>query len=245
MRSNELGKMKTWETVLGWCYFPMYLLGAQLIVGVILLLRGYDLHSEGTLLALNLWTSVVHFVAIIAIFHRFLLEQFRRIKGSVGRLIGVVAIGCVMYYGGSIVVNLITAIMTKSLGAEITNQNQEALVQMIKGDVMQSTVIISLCGPIVEECLMRGLIFRPLRPRSRVLAYALSMLVFASLHVVSSIVSGGTNLVEVLLNLLAYLPGGFALAWVYERTKTIWASIFTHLTVNTLVLLLIYATPTV
>ena len=229
---NPLGKMKIWEIVLGWVYFPMFVLGTQVLISVTLAVLGYDLQETETLLTLNLWNSAINLVAIVAIFHRFLFEQLRPIRGRVGRLIGTVAIGFAIYYGGTMLVNLLKTSVSILTGTEFTNQNQEAYEQLLRTDVLRSSVIALLCAPFVEECLVRGLIFRPLYPRSKVFAYALSMLTFSLLHVYGSILNGGVTLAGVLWNVATYLPAGFALAWAYARTKTIWASIFLHLTVN-------------
>lgn len=229
---NPLGTMKKYEIALGWVYFPMFLLGTQFLIAVVLAIMGNDLQSMDTLLTLNVWNSVINFVVIIAIFHRFLFAQLRPIKGKVGRLIGTVAIGFAIYYGGTLLVNLLKNSVSILTGTEFTNQNQEAFEDLLQTDALRSSLIALLCAPFVEECLMRGLIFRPLYPHSRVFAYALSMLVFSFLHVFGSLLNGGVSLSEVLWNIATYLPAGFALAWAYARTRTIWGSIFLHLTVN-------------
>lgn len=230
---NRLGVMKTYETVLGWVYFPMFALGTQLIIGIVLAVMGYDLQSEDTLLKLNVWNSGINLAAIVAIFHRFLFDQLRRLKGNAGRLIGSVLLGYLIYWGGGVLANVLRAVLSGGLGTDYVNQNQDTVEQFIHSDVLGSAVMMMLCAPIVEECLLRGLIFRPLYPRSRVLAYALSMLLFAFLHVYSSLITG-TTAMEVLINVVTYLPAGFALAWVYARTETIWASILLHLLANSL-----------
>ena len=144
-----------------------------------------------------------------------------------------------MYYGGTIGVNILKYVVSILQGINYVNQNQDAFETLMQVDLLRSGLIAVVFAPIVEECLMRGLIFRPLWQRSRVLAYALSMLVFSFLHVLSSLLNGGTQLAEVLWNIATYLPAGFALAWVYERTKTIWASIFLHTVVNFISILMI------
>lgn len=236
---NKLGTMKIWELVLGWICLPMMVLGTQLVVGVVLALMGYDLYAEGTLLTLNVWNSVINLVLVVAVFHRFLFGQLRRIKGNVGRFFGSVALGYAIYIGLTVLFGIVQGILRETFSLDYVNQNQDTVEQFIQSDVLRSVIIVTLCAPIVEECLLRGLIFRPLYPRSRVLAYGLSMLVFSFLHVYASLLEGGVSFGTVLLNILTYLPAGFVLAWVYERTKTIWASILLHLTINTVSLLLL------
>jgi hypothetical protein len=77
-----------------------------------------------------------------------------------------------------------------------------------------------------------GLLFGCIRPRSRVLAYAVSALAFALYHVWQYIyVSGDFSL---LVYCLSYLPASFALAWAYERGGGIWSSIALHAVMNAL-----------
>ena len=54
------------------------------------------------------------------------------------------------------------------------------------------------------------------------------MLLFALYHVWSYALADPTAWIY----LLQYLPAGFLLARVYEKTNSLWASIFLHMTVN-------------
>ena len=86
-----------------------------------------------------------------------------------------------------------------------------------------------LLVPTVEELMFRGLIFSSIRPRSRFWAYAVSMLVFAVMHVLNYLSSYPIGTLA--LCFLQYLPAGFALAWALEYSGSIWASICIH-TIN-------------
>ena len=46
-----------------------------------------------------------------------------------------------------------------------------------------------------------------------------------------------------LINFVSYLPAGFALAWVYERSESIWASIILHGIINGVALLVLFGMP--
>ena len=78
----------------------------------------------------------------------------------------------------------------------------------------------------------RGLIFGLIYKKNRILAYAVSMLVFAAIHVVGAAFS--QNVLVSVISILTYLVPGFVLAWAYERTGTIWTSILIHLGINTI-----------
>ena len=66
------------------------------------------------------------------------------------------------------------------------------------------------------------------------------MLLFSAAHVAAGLLSGEPPLV-LALNLVTYLPMGFALAWTFERTRTIWAAMLLHMLNNGLALVLLLA----
>lgn len=71
-----------------------------------------------------------------------------------------------------------------------------------------STVILV---PPAEECVFRGLIFRNLYGKSRWVAYVVSILAFAAIHVLGFI--GKYSALELVMAVLQYLPAGLSLAW--------------------------------
>ena len=100
--------------------------------------------------------------------------------------------------------------------------------------ILQQGRVMAVCavllGPLVEEVLVRGLIFGPLSRRSRMLAYAVSTLVFSALHLWEFV--GSASLPALLLSLLDYVPASIALAAAYERGGTIWSPIALHMLLN-------------
>ena len=104
------------------------------------------------------------------------------------------------------------------------NLNNEAVIDLLGSDPIPSVVMAVVLGPFVEECLFRAGIFGQLRRRSRFLAYLVSMLAFALSHVWQGAISDFTQL----FHALSYLPAGFALAWIYERSDSIWGSWLLH-----------------
>ena len=86
--------------------------------------------------------------------------------------------------------------------------------------------------PIAEESLYRGLLFCGFHRKSRIVAYILSTVVFALIHVSGYI--GEVSPSFFALSLLQYLPAGVCLAWAYEKTDTIWTPILMHMTINLL-----------
>ena len=94
-----------------------------------------------------------------------------------------------------------------------------------------------ILAPIVEESLFRAGIFGLLRRKSRFLAYALSVLAFGLYHVWQNALYDPRQLIV----LLQYIPSSLALAWAYERTDSIWSSIFLHMLTNAVSVLAVLA----
>ena len=103
---------------------------------------------------------------------------------------------------------------------------------MVADDYTLMIIGTVLLVPITEELLYRGLIFASLYNRSRVLAYIVSTLAFAALHVYTYI--GTYPPEQLLLCLLQYLPAGICLGWAYAKTDSIWTPVLIHMTVNTI-----------
>ena len=91
---------------------------------------------------------------------------------------------------------------------QVTNQNQMALVGLCGGALWYAVFMAVVFGPIVEEVVFRGVIFARLLQKSRVLAYAASMVLFALVHVAPYMLT-----VEVKngLAIMSYLPLAFIL----------------------------------
>ena len=131
-------------------------------------------------------------------------------------------------YGFLLLCNLGAALLLLLLTGEMDNPNNEAVFSLAGEDLGKTTAVAVFLAPIAEEAMFRGGIFGLLRRYSRVAAYAASILLFALYHIWSFALRDPT----VWLYLLQYLPAGFLLARIYEKTNTIWASIFLHMTVN-------------
>lgn len=239
MEAQRLAPMKTYEKVLGFVYLPFFILLTQVIVGTVLALLGYDLETQDTLVRLNLWNDLVNLVAVGLIFFRFYTHQPQRLFARPGRTIGTIFLGYAMILGGNMLSSLLTTLL-ESAGIVTSNANQAAAEDIISGAPLAALVMVVISAPIVEETLVRGLVFGLLHRKSRFWAYAVSMFLFSSLHVYQPLL-GGEPLVSVLVSFVTYLPMGFALAWVYERCRNLWASIALHMLNNGVAFLAVLA----
>jgi len=127
---------------------------------------------------------------------------------------------------------LLTAAAGSIIGlitGEIENLNNEAIIQSYKAEAGWLKAAAVILAPLAEELMFRGGIFANLAVRGkRFLGYALSMLLFALYHVWQGALSDPAYL----LYTIQYLPAGFTLCYVYERTGSIWSAIFLHMITN-------------
>jgi membrane protease YdiL (CAAX protease family) len=126
-----------------------------------------------------------------------------------------------------------------SLLAAVSHQNAGVQACMIQsnygGAPVLATVAIAVVAPVVEETFFRGVIFGALRQRWPLwTALFASALIFAAAHAISL---GGSVLV--LAPELFVL--GCALAWLRERSKSLYPGMMMHGTFNLLGAIAIFA----
>ena len=125
----------------------------------------------------------------------------------------------------------VSPVLLLFLDGAVDNPNNAALLEIAQQDLGMIKAASVFLAPLVEETLFRGVVFGSLRPKHRVLAYALSTGLFSLLHVWQYIlVSADASL---LVYALQYIPSGVALACCYERSGSIWPPIFLHMLLNT------------
>lgn len=212
------------ERVLGWIWLPVntFLLP---ILAAVYVYANPDQLSDG---ALNLVTFAVSAVALLLMLHRFWRESFHRMLDRPGRCLGAMLLGGLVNYALSLAVS---PVLLLALDGAVDNPNNAALLEIAQQDLGMIKAASIFLAPLVEETLFRGVVFGSLRPRRRVLAYALSTGLFSLLHVWQYIlVSADASL---LVYALQYIPSGVALAYCYERSGSIWPPVFLHMLLNT------------
>jgi len=220
-KSRSLGPgLSTAEQVAGFCYLPFYVVllgwGLQWLSGLL----GLGL----TELQINVAFFVINCVMIWVIFHNFLIRSFRAIR--FWELVQALILGFCLYYAGNFVFNWIISL----LDLTITSFNDETIMGLISQNKWVMVICSVLLAPIVEETLVRGLLFGVLRRQSRILAYVVTIIFFAVMHVWQYLLV--YDFKSVLLAALQYIPASIALGWTYEKSNTVWAPIFLHMTIN-------------
>lgn len=228
-------------------YLVLYLLGGTIvtyiIAGVISKTSGYDFNAlievmaSGSKADYNLYLKatfantlanfimyLIMFVALVIINFKTLIAEFKKIKDHPISFAIIAICGFVALYGISYAINYLYDLY--NIGVS-TNQN--AIISYIEdGSAVLTFIAVVILAPLVEELVYRYAIF-DLCPK-RILAYIISIAIFALPHMLSTSASIG----EWLLLLIPYLFSGFMLALVYDQSQNIYASISVHLLNNLL-----------
>lgn len=107
------------------------------------------------------------------------------------------------------------------------NDNQQAVVAIIKHAPFLSLLWIPFIGPIVEELIYRLGLFDGLRKFNRPLAYVLTSLIFAFIHFNFQ----ATDIVHELISLPPYIVAGLIFGYAYDKDGPA-ASIIAHVVNN-------------
>lgn len=212
----------------GGAFFVFYLLLLPLAAGPARRLAGELL---GRRVSEELYGAVYYYVlfAVTALlFHRLLGTSTRRLLDDPAQALKTAAVGIVAHYG--------LAELASRLGRLFVDRSanlNDAAISSRTGNAPHMTLLIVLfLAPFVEETLFRGLVFGGLRERSRPLAYAASCALFALAHVWQFALANRDPAYFLLM--LQYLIPGLVLAWAYDHSGTLWASIGLHAGVNAL-----------
>lgn len=101
-----------------------------------------------------------------------------------------------------------------ALGIQLEdNQNQAAIVRLVKDSPIISLLTFGFLGPIVEEWTYRLGLFQYLKGRSTWVAYLVTLTIFGFIHFDFT----ATNLTNELLNLPIYLVAGAWFCFLYDR----------------------------
>ena len=214
------------QLLMGLIYLPveMLLLPPVLSLGIGLLeqLTGFSV----TLGQFNGIYFAINFLAVLLIFHKFLLRELRRCKGRLAVLLKTAAAGFVIYMAANFLVTQVIAYLDPDFG----NVNDAAIARMAAGDywiIFLGTVFLV---PVTEELLFRGVLFAGFHNRSPLAAYLLSTLVFSMVHVIGYI--GQYPAATLLLCLLQYIAPSLCLCWAYAKSDSFLTPVIIHTTVN-------------
>lgn len=168
------------------------------------------------------------FAVTVILFHSLLGRTTRRFLDDPALAVKTAGVGIVAHYGLCEVAYRLGGLLLDRSG----NLNDSAISAQIGSAPHMTTLIVIFLAPFVEETLFRGLVFGGLKERSRFLAYVVSCALFALLHVWQFAVANRDAAYFLLM--VQYLIPGLVLAWAYDHSGTLWASIGLHAGVNAL-----------
>ena len=222
-KSNSIGcSLSGQETLAGFLYMAFQLIFLPSILYAVNGMLNRPM-SEGEL---NFLFYFINFIAMLVLFHGFLGRSASQLRQHPVQVLEAVILGLVAYYACFWAVEKLVALLLPGFA----NKNNAAISGMFAGNrflMLLGTVILV---PPFEECIFRGLIFRNLYKKSHFVAYAVSILAFAMVHIM-----GFLNVyspLEICMAVLQYLPAGLCLAWSYAKADTIFAPILIHAAVN-------------
>ena len=222
-------RMSRWQTALALLYLPVQV---ALLPQALYSLSGGQLSD----VELNLYCYAAGALFMVLTQLSFLRRDFDPLCEHLGRVLWEVC----LCYGLMLAFNLMIsgALSLASVLLEeesldfVQSPNNEAVTDLVQQATGPMTALAVFLAPLLEEPLFRGGVFGLLRRYNRTLAYIASVLLFSLYHVWSYALSDPL----MWLYLLEYIPASYVLCRCYERTDSIWGSIFLHMMINFLAL---------
>ena len=217
-------RMTKRECILALCWLPVHVF---LLPNLAVPLINRGVLSE---LQLNVLVYALGAVFMLISAFSFLRCDFDPLCDRLAYCLSVVLSSYFLMMGCNFCMSWLLSLLAGVLGdAELlVNQNNEAILDLAGENygIMSATAVF--LAPIIEEPIFRGAVFGSLRKKNKVLAYTVSVLLFALYHVWGYAIADPVYWIFI----LQYIPAGFLLARCYEKTDTIWCSIFFHMLVN-------------
>ena len=216
------------EQIAGVVFLMLYLVVLPFATEPLLRFVGSLLDTTLSATVQNMIYYYVLFAVTLVIFHKFIGRTSRNFADNLGTACRSMLVGLIALYG----LNELVYRLTRLVIDNRTNLNDTTISAQIQDAPRVTLLIIVFLAPFVEEVLFRGLVFGNLKSKSRVVAYLASCGLFALVHVWQFAVVQQD--ITYFLLMVQYLVPGAVLAWAYESSGTLWASIGLHAAANAL-----------
>lgn len=204
----------------GWVFFALYLLVFPYLTAWVQ--RLWLGEGEMPIAETNLVYYGLLFVLALLVFWSFLHHGF-------SLLIDWLPENCFAFFtglAGAGVLHFVVMLLPYPVENPVPFQWRMEYTLSPAATVMLVVVLI----PLIEETLFRGLLFGNVRKYSRVLAYVVSVLVYAVASTWRYALDMGDP--AYLLLAVQYLPMSLALAWCYDNGGSIWSTVGLHMAIN-------------
>lgn len=140
------------------------------------------------------------------------------------RFLATIGIGIITAYA----LNIFGGIISNALSSASNSENEAAIEEMFKSSYgLLIVLLVCIIAPIVEEIVYRGAMLKGLEKLKihPTVALIISSLIFGFIHVLTA-----GDYAQV----FPYIFMGLVLGYVYQKTKSIVASICVHMLINTI-----------
>ena len=189
--------------------FLIGLIGLNVLSVIISIIAAVTIKEDDPLkyLLINSCSYSILFITDLSVINKYyyeLLDPFKKGRTYIAGLVGFAFL-----LGGSLLISYLMSLMVPSAG---TGENQSVAIAMVLRNPAVAILILGIIGPFVEECAYRLGLFSLCKRASRVLAYAVTTIVFATIHL--NFFSG--NIVDELVALPDYLFAGLMFSLLYD-----------------------------
>ena len=220
--------MTSGEKIAGTVLFAVYLVVLPFVTDPLFRFIGRLLDTTVSATVQSIVYYYVLFAVTLIVFHKFIARTSRNFADNLGVACRNMLLGLIALYGLNELVYRLSSLVISNR----TNLNDTTISAQIQDAPRVTLLIIVFLAPFIEEVLFRGLVFGNLKSKSRVVAYLVSCLLFALLHVWQFAVVQQD--ITYFLLMVQYLVPGAVLAWAYESSGTLWTSIGLHAVANAL-----------
>ena len=220
--------MTSGEKIAGTILLTVYLVVLPFVTDPLFRFIGRLLDTTVSATVQSIVYYYVLFAVTLIVFHKFIARTSRNFADNLGVACRNMLLGLIALYGLNELVYRLSSLVISNR----TNLNDTTISAQIQDAPRVTLLIIVFLAPFIEEVLFRGLVFGNLKSKSRVVAYLVSCLLFALLHVWQFAVVQQD--ITYFLLMVQYLVPGAVLAWAYESSGTLWTSIGLHAVANAL-----------
>ncbi|WP_409969995.1 type II CAAX endopeptidase family protein [Bengtsoniella intestinalis] len=228
-RGGGVTYMTSYEKMAGALLFVLYIIIMPMVVGSFFgLLEGAfsTSFSEYTRSAIYYYGFLI---LTILVFHRFLGDTSARFTANVGNSLQIMLTGLVLFYG----LNQVFHHVMSLFGQNYSNLINSTVFSQVEAPTPLGWLIIVLVAPFVEEVLFRGWVFGLLKGKNNALAYVVSIGLYALMTAWAFCYNAVVYQdFSTFFPLLQVAISGWALAWVYDKTGTLWTAIGLHALIN-------------